>query len=94
MRDNQKRKTISFATVSDMYTKCPEPWPCKEAHWLSSHPTELQAAQFRRHDVESEECWFITQKSEVLGSWVEDHSSLGWVWTNQTDRKHALSHSL
>lgn len=35
---------------------------------------------------------FITQKSEVLGSWVEDHSSLGWIWTNPTDRKHAVSH--
>lgn len=39
-------------------------------------------------------CGFITQNCNVLGSWREDHSSMEWAWTNPTDRKHTLSHSL
>lgn len=23
--------------------ECPEPWPCKEIHWLSRHPAEHKA---------------------------------------------------
>lgn len=47
LRDNQKWKTISFATDLDVYMKCPEAWPCKETHWPSCHPAELKAAQFK-----------------------------------------------
>lgn len=39
-------------------------------------------------------CGLITQNCNILGSWREDHSSMEWAWTNPTDRKHTLSHSL
>lgn len=60
----------------------------------SNYSTQLKAARFKKPEVESEECWFITQESELLASWVEDHSLLRWVWTNQAGRKRAVAHAL